>query len=40
MKARKETMGRQCTADGWRCQEDGGQWASAIARRSLVDGQP
>ena len=39
MKARKEAMGRQCTADGWRCQEDGGQWASEIARGSLDDGQ-
>ena len=37
-KARKEAMGRQCTADGWRCQEDGGQWASEIARGSLAVG--
>ena len=41
MKARKEAMGRQCTADGWRCQEGGGQWASEIAtsRESFGDGQ-
>ena len=28
-----------CTAYGWRCQEDGGQWAREIARGSLGDGQ-
>ena len=26
MKARKEAMGRQCTADGWRCREGGGRF--------------
>ena len=41
MKAWKEAMGRQCTADGWRCLEDGGQRASEIAtsRESFDDGQ-
>ena len=39
MKARKEGMGRQCTADGRRCQEYGGQWASEIARGFWGDGQ-
>ena len=39
MKARKEAMGRQCTVDGWRRQEDGGQWASEIARGSLGNGR-
>ena len=41
MKAQKEVIGRQCTPDGWRGQEDGGQWASEIAtsRESFDDGQ-
>ena len=32
MKAQKEAMRMQCTADGWRCQEDGRQWVSEISR--------